>query len=245
MSPNPKRALVLGGTGAIGQEVLRLLSEEGALVGFTFYKNAELAKSLSEQLGVPAYCVDLSDREQTRRLLANSFERSADGATEAGCNVAIHCAAVLDTAPLAELSDKAWEQQYAVNFRSALLLCQQFVRARSPSAGGDIVLLSALSAGQSLPLPSGFAATQGALSSLAMALAKEYGAQGLRINVVASGLLETGLATQLSDKLRKQFLDYSALGRLGQPCEVAKMVGWLALCNHYINGKTVAVNGGL
>ena len=93
--------------------------------------------------------------------------------------------------------------------------------------------------------PVGFAASQGALSSLAMALGKELGPRGIRVNQVALGFLEEGLSHRFVPELREDFKRYSALHRFGSAEEAARAIVWLALENTYINGKVIPVNGGL
>ena len=95
-----------------------------------------------------------------------------------------------------------------------------------------------------MPLPPAYAASQGALSALAMALAHELGAD-LRVNLVALGVLDAGLSRQLSAGRRKDYQTFSALRREGTPAEAASVITWLALENRYIHGKVIAANGGI
>jgi NAD(P)-dependent dehydrogenase (short-subunit alcohol dehydrogenase family) len=78
-----------------------------------------------------------------------------------------------------------------------------------------------------------------------MALAKELGPRGIRINLVALGVLDAGLSRELSPELLEDYKQFSALRRLGTPREAARAVLWLALHNRYMNGKVLAVNGGI
>jgi 3-oxoacyl-[acyl-carrier protein] reductase len=83
------------------------------------------------------------------------------------------------------------------------------------------------------------------LSGMTMALGKELGPRGVRINMVALGLLEGGLSRQIAPALVADYKTFSALRRLGQPDEAARVILWLALENTYVNGKVLSVNGGL
>jgi 3-oxoacyl-[acyl-carrier protein] reductase len=78
-----------------------------------------------------------------------------------------------------------------------------------------------------------------------MALAKELGPGGVRANVVSLGMLEEGLSREVDPKLMADYKSFSALRRLGTPAEAAKAILWLALENTYVNGRVVAVNGGI
>jgi 3-oxoacyl-[acyl-carrier protein] reductase len=83
------------------------------------------------------------------------------------------------------------------------------------------------------------------LSAMTMALAKELGPSGIRVNMVALGILDSGLSRELNPKLVADYKTFSALRRLGTPAEAAKAILWLALENTYMNGKVLSVNGGI
>jgi 3-oxoacyl-[acyl-carrier protein] reductase len=108
-----------------------------------------------------------------------------------------------------------------------------------------MVLVGAMGRAQSITLPVHFAASQGMLSAMTMTLAKELGPRGIRVNMVALGLLESGLSRGISPELEADFKNCSALRRLGTPEEAARAILWLALENTYMNGEVVPVNGGL
>jgi NAD(P)-dependent dehydrogenase (short-subunit alcohol dehydrogenase family) len=90
-----------------------------------------------------------------------------------------------------------------------------------------------------------FAATQGALSAMVMAVAHEVGRLGIRINLVALGVLDAGLSAGLATRRRKDYETFSALRRAGKPDEAAKLIAWLALENTYVQGKVISANGGI
>ena len=132
-----------------------------------------------------------------------------------------------------------------MNVASAFIAAQELAPRMAKAGGGDIVLLGALDRTQSLPLPAAFAASQGALAALAMALAKELGPKGVLVNMLAVGPLNEGLSRGLDPKLLEDYKTYSALRRTGTAAEVARAVRWLALENSYMCGKVVPVNGGI
>jgi 3-oxoacyl-[acyl-carrier protein] reductase len=239
MSTKTRRALVLGGTGAVGSEVLRALAKAGVPATFTYCKAEEKARALATETGQRARPLDLLDPSGLSRLAA---ALEAEGEEP---DVVVHAAAVLCGGHIEAASDEDWETTMNVNGRSAFALCREFGRRMAARGGGDIVLTSALDRSQSLPMPPLFAASQGLVAALAMAAAKDLGPRGVRVNVVALGLLESGLSLGLDPKLREDYKAFSALRRLGSPAEAAKTIAWLALGNSYINGKVVSVNGGI
>jgi 3-oxoacyl-[acyl-carrier protein] reductase len=232
VQPDVKRALVLGGTGTVGSAVLRELARRGVPAVFTYRHSEDRARALERELGHVAVRVDLADAAATAAMLD----------AQPAIDVAIHCAGVSAGLAIAELEVTAWQEAMAVNVQSAFLLCRHVAtRARRC----DVVLVSGLDRTQSLPLPAHFAATQGAIDALAMAVAHELGPLDIRVNVVALGPLDGGISAGLAARRRKDYETFSALRRPGRPEEAAKVIAWLALENRLIQGKVIPVNGGI
>jgi 3-oxoacyl-[acyl-carrier protein] reductase len=232
-----RTALVLGGSGTVGAEVVRALVRAGVRTAFTYLRGQQRAAALAAEVDARALPVDLAEPAAIEGL----FERlAAEGATP---DVLVHCAAVSRSAKLAELGVADWDGAMAVNARSAFLA----VRALAPrlDGGGDVVLLGGLDRTQSVPAPAVYAATQGALSALVMALGKELGPAGIRVNMLAVGILGEGLTRDLDPKVLADYRTFSALRRTGSAAEVAAAVVWLALENSYMTGRVVTANGGL
>lgn len=228
-----KHALVTGGSGAVGSEVVKALRGAGLDVDFTFLRSTDRARALAAESGARPHEVDLRDGARLNALVARLAEQGPP------VDVLVHAAAVHRSSSASEAD---WDDTFAVNVRPAFLLCKALPLA---SQGGEVVLLGALDRAQSLPLSASFAASQGALSALAMAMAKELGPRGVRVNLLALGPLEAGLSRELDPRLIENFKTFSALRRLGRPAEVARVVRWLALENSYLSGKTIPVNGGI
>jgi 3-oxoacyl-[acyl-carrier protein] reductase len=228
------RALVLGGSGAVGGAVVRALRARGVDVDFTFLRSREAAEAL-ERLGARAHAVDLADPAELAAFMGGL------GAIDA----LIHCAGVLEAAPALELDDARFERAHAINARSAFVAAREAARGMVERGRGSITLVGALDRAQSLPIPVAFASAQGLLGALVMSLAKEVGPRGVRVNLAALGLLDRGLSLGLSKAVRDDFLAYSALRRFATPDEVADPIVWLALDDTYMNGKVLTVNGGI
>jgi 3-oxoacyl-[acyl-carrier protein] reductase len=234
VQPDVKTALVLGGTGYVGSAVLAELARRGVSATFAYHQSADKARVLAAEYGHTAMQVDLAAAAATRAML--------DG-LPATPNVVIHCAAISSAAPLAEIDLATWQRAMAVNVESAYVVCQWL--AQQGPASADVVLVGGLDRTQSLPLPVHFAATQGALSAAVMALGHELGPRGIRINMIALGVLAGGISAALAARRRKDYETFSALRRPGTADEAARAIAWLALENTFIQGKVVPVNGGI
>ncbi len=232
-----RTALVLGGSGYVGSEVVRALASRGVHTHFTFHHGQAAAAALAQETQQHAHRVDL----RSPAAIGDLFSRLE--AAAAAPDILIHCAAVLDTQALDEIEVEAFDEAYAVICRSALIASQR--AARGMPQGGDIVLVGALDRAQSLPIPTGFAACQGMLSGLAMGLAKELGPRNIRVNLLTLGLLQSGLSRNLTETTREAYKSYSAARRFGNAEEAARSIAWLALENRYMSGKVAAFNGGI
>jgi NAD(P)-dependent dehydrogenase (short-subunit alcohol dehydrogenase family) len=234
-----RTALVFGGTGTVGREIVRGLVAAGVRVAFTYARAGARAQALAGELDACAYPVDLAHPEPIRALFARL---DADGVAP---DLFIHAAAQSRAARLAETSDGDWARILAVNAGSAFVAAQELAPRMARTGGGDIVLLGGLDRAQSVPAPVAYAASQGALSAMTMALAKELGPSGIRVNMLAVGILGEGLSRDLDPKLLADYKSFSALRRTGTAAEVAAVALWLALENSYMTGKVVTANGGL
>lgn len=225
IDPAARRALVLGGSGALGSAVVEALRARGVSVAFTWLRGEQRASTLASQTGAISLRVDLRDTDALQQALS-SLPQPPD--------LLVHCALHAPLSLEAPLTD--WDEAQAVNCRSLL------VAIHSCPALRDVVVASALDRAQSLPLPLPLAATQGANAALVMALAQERGAS-LRANLVALGPIGEGLSSRLPPALLEEYRKYSALGRLGTAAEAARTIVWLALENTYMSGKVLSIGG--
>jgi 3-oxoacyl-[acyl-carrier protein] reductase len=230
------RALVFGGSGTIGREVVRELRRAEVAVAFTYHRQAELAAALASELGARCEGVDVTARgavvELSARLAADGFEP----------DVLVLATGRLEASSYDVLGDDAFDAALA-HGRAAFSACREIGKGMAARGSGDIVVVGGLDRAQSLPVPVAYAAAQGMLSAMTMALAKELGPRGVRINMLALGLLDAGLSLGLGQKVRQDYLAYSALRRFGTAPEAARAIVSFALENRAVNGKVIAMNG--
>jgi NAD(P)-dependent dehydrogenase (short-subunit alcohol dehydrogenase family) len=234
-----RRALVLGGSGAVGAAVVEALAGRGVEVVFTFHSARQRALEISQTHAARALAVDLS-RPNAVRELVRGLEAEGQGP-----DLLVHAAAVTRARRLGDLGDADWAEMLAVNVTSAVVAAQALAPGLAARGGGDLIFLGGLDRAQSVAAPVGYAATQGALAAMTMALAKELGASGVRANMLALGILDEGLSRGMEEALLADYRRFSALRRTGTPAEVARVVAWLALDNRYITGRVIPVNGGI
>ncbi|MFZ5892064.1 MAG: SDR family NAD(P)-dependent oxidoreductase [Myxococcota bacterium] len=235
-----ERAWVIGGSGTVGRAVVQELARRGLDCSFTWHESENTARELERLTGARALRFDASKPQEVDGWVQYAV-------SEFGLpRVLVYAAGISAGKSLAELDVAEFEHALRVNVTAPFALLRALGAAVShANAKLDAVLLGALDRGQSLPLPVHFASSQGALSALTMAIARELGPLGVRVNQIALGVLEAGLSRTLDAAVIDQYLKFSALRRRGSPAEVARAVAWLALENTYITGKVIPVNGGI
>jgi NAD(P)-dependent dehydrogenase (short-subunit alcohol dehydrogenase family) len=242
------RCLVFGGSGAVGGAVCRALANEGARVVFTYHQGEETARRLLEELpGSRAYALDL----RSAKAIAETIARAADDLS--GLDAFVQCAAVAVPAGSAgrtshhrmpEIDESGWDEVLAVNTKSAFFAVRSLIPLME-KGGGNVVLIGSVDGVKPVPSPVHYAASKGALRGMAQAMAKELGGLGIRVNVVAPGVLEDGISRNLPEQLRKEYLKHCGLGRAGRLSEMASLVAFLALGNTYVTGQTILLDGAL
>src|SRR5207249_449018 len=155
------KALVFGGTGLVGGAVLHHLAKAAVPIAFSWHTQREKAQALAAELKARPLQIDLEDGAAIRWALKALRD---EGFTP---NVFIHCAGVNGPKPLAEVADADWRRALEVNCHSALIAVQEL--APHLNGQGDIVLVGALDRTQTAAMAAHFAASQGALTAVAMA----------------------------------------------------------------------------
>jgi 3-oxoacyl-[acyl-carrier protein] reductase len=223
----------------VGQAVLRALAARDVRATFTHRRKRAQADALAVELGHETRAVDLRSPSEVRALVEDLCARAAPP------DLFIHCATIGRPYALAAASDEIAEEAYAVNVRSAFVACRALLPAWAARAGGDVVVLTYVDGAHPTPMPAYFAITQFAVVGLVRALAKEFGARGVRANAVQVGPLLDGVARDLPVPLLDDFERLSAIGRAGTAEDVAKAIMFVALENAYMTGQVFPVQGGL
>jgi 3-oxoacyl-[acyl-carrier protein] reductase len=237
-----RSVIVFGGSGSVGGAVCAALAADGARVGFTYHHNEKAAAELSAALpGCLSRRVDLASLTDTLRVFREL--RAELGRLDGFVHAATLTSAASEPKfeALADADEAAFDRLLSVNVKSAYFACRELSRDFS----GNIVLLGSIDGAKSVPAPVAYAASKGALSALARAASKELGPRGVKVNVVAPGVLETGSSRSLPAELRAEYLKHCGLRRFGRTSEIAGLVSWLALHNTYVTGQTLVVDGAL
>jgi len=241
-----KVALITGGSRGIGAAAVRLFVAAGAKVVFNYQSAKAPAEALVRECGAKncrASQSDLSTTASAQQLVASAI--AAFGRLD--ILVANHGIWPPVDAPIDRMSDDQWHRTIAVNLDSVFALVKHAVGQMKKQGGGHIVLVSSTAGQRGESFHCDYAASKGALISMVKGLSTELAGDGIRVNCVAPGWVDTDMsAAALNDPpTRAQIFGGIPLGRVGTPDEIAGPI--LFLCTPYagfITGEVFNVNGG-
>ena len=233
-----KVAVVAGGTGGFGEGIAARLIKDGARVVIAARDEERLQKA-ADALGAVGLPCDVTDSAAVKRLAEQTVERLGR------IDVAVNSTGYEDMCPIAQLEPERVEKMVAVQFTGALYFIQHMANAMG--AGGSIVTISSLTATLVAEGYAPYAGAKAGINHFTRIAASEYGAKGIRINVVSPSLIETPMTAPLlaAPGVVDAFVGETPLGRIGMIEDVVNAVAFLASEeSSYITGQNLHVDGG-
>lgn len=233
--------IVIGATGGIGSEVCRLLAADGANLVMAARGQDKLA-ALADELGGEAYPMDATNFEEVQALVKHTAGRYDQ------LNGIVNCVGSILLKPAHLTSVDEFEETLRVNLHTAFYTVKAGVRAMM-RCGGSVVLCSSAVARTGLLNHEAIAAAKAGIIGLMQSAAATYANRGVRVNCVAPGLVQTPMSARITstEAGRQQSLAMHALGRLGEPHDVAVAIQWLldTTKSGWVTGQVIGVDGGL
>ncbi|BCQ26175.1 glucose 1-dehydrogenase [Caballeronia sp. NK8] len=228
----------------IGMATARMFAKHGAKV-VILDLDAAAAREAASSIGPEhrGYVCDVTDRAACGAAVDSIV---ADLGT---IDILINNAGITQALKLLDIDSKSWDRILDVNLRGVLYLSQAVVPVMKRNGGGSIGCMSSVSAQRGGGILGGphYSAAKAGVLGLAKAMAREFGIDGIRVNCVTPGLIQTDInAGKISDEKRVEILAGIPLNRLGVPDDVAGAFLFLsAPISSYITGAVIDVNGGM
>lgn len=241
-----RRALVTGANRGIGLAVAAALAQRGAAVAITGRKPDNLAAAAGQLQNAGADVRSFVCHQGDAEAISHLFEQ-LDQATFAPDIVVINAATNPVFGPLLALDLDAWRKIVDVNLTGALLTAQAAARRMLPQRRGCIIFMASIAGIEPLPGLGAYSVSKAGLLGLMRALAAELGPNGVRVNAVAPGLVETRFSAALfQDRAAyERIIGQTPLGRHGQPDDIGGAVVYLASdAAAYVTGQVLIVDGG-
>jgi NAD(P)-dependent dehydrogenase (short-subunit alcohol dehydrogenase family) len=241
-----KVALITGGSRGIGRSIAEAYSRRGAKVVITARKAEELEETAAairaeggEALPIASHAARDDEVDAMLKEAIDAYGRIDILVNNAGTNVAF--------TPLKDLDPVAWDKTIGLNLRAPFIVSTKVVNLTMEKTGGSIINLCSVASFRASPMMGAYNVSKAGLAMLTKVLARELGPFGIRVNGIAPAVIKTRFAKILyeTDAFRERAEEQAALGRVGEPDEVAGAAVFLASdAASYITGEIIMVDGG-
>jgi len=240
-----KTALVTGASRGIGRAIALALAETGASIAVNYRERADEAEAVCSEIeaaGGPALAVqaDVRDLDAVTAMVKQVT------AELGGPHILVNNAGVLADQYLMMMKPEQWDAVVDTSLKGAFHCTKAAVRAMMREKWGRIVNISSDAGLMGDVRRVNYSAAKAGLVGFAKAAARELAGQGITVNAVAPGIIETDMTAEMEEARAQVFREMIPLGRFGKPEEVAPVVVWL--CSDaaaYITGQVISVDGGL
>ena len=238
-----RTALVTGGASGIGRAVVGLFAAEGANVAIIDLADEPAAAAAGEAAarGVRAAAAkaDVSDEAALRAAIADLVARTGE------IDILVNCAGMDETCPVVEMSTESWDRMMAVHLRGSFLCTREVLPGMRRRGWGRIINFSSQLGHKGAPTMAHYCAAKAGIMGFTRSLAYEVGAEGITVNCVNPGPIDTPLLRSIPQDWLDNKLAELPIRRFGRPEEVAPTVLMLASEDGaYYLGASMNMNGG-
>jgi 3-oxoacyl-[acyl-carrier protein] reductase len=244
MNESTRIALVSGASRGIGKAIALQLGAQGLIVigTATTEQGADSITAYLQAHGIAGkgLQVDVASEDSVAAMMTQ-IEQDFGVPT-----VLVNNAGITRDNLLLRMKAEEWSAVIETNLGSMYRLCKACLKGMTKARWGRIVNISSVVGSSGNAGQSNYAASKAGIEGFSRSLAKEIGSRGITVNAVAPGFIDTDMTRDLPEKQTEALLSQIPLGRLGQPEEIAQVVGFLVSDGAaYVTGETLHVNGGM
>jgi len=249
MKLKDKAVLITGGGSGLGREMALVFAREGARVGVNDVR-PEAAQNVTtevERVGgrAQALVADVADSAAVKRMFAEFI--AAFGTID----VLINNAGIgrvrpgSEATPTVEKTDEDWHRMLATHLDATFYCTREALKTMIPNRSGRIINLGSIVGLTGIEMAADYGAAKGGIISFTRCVAREVVRQGILVNCIAPGFIETPMTAPLSPELRKAVIARTPIGRVGEPRDIAAAALFLA-CedSSFMVGQVISPNGG-
>lgn len=240
-----KTAIVTGAAGGLGSAICRLFAREGAAVAVADL-DLEGARALAGEIAAAggravAVRADVTSAEDTAQMTAAAVRLAGGG----GVEILVNNAGIAGLGAVTEITEEDWNRVLAVNLTGAYLCSRQAIPEMIRAGGGSIVCISSVAGVTAQVGQAAYHASKHGMIGLVRAMALDHARDGIRVNAVCPGAVDTPLLSPLTGERMAALAARHALGRIARPEEIASAVLHLASDeSSFTTGTTMLVDGG-
>ena len=242
-----KIVLITGGSKGLGRAMAVESARQGAKVMITYKSDHDGAqatvaeiKELNPSAIVEAFSVSVLDQSATTSMV----DRIVKKYSRIDC--LINNAGLSQFLPLPLIEEEDWDRTVDLNLKGVYLTTQVVVKKMVRQKFGAVLNIGSLAGVRILAAPVDYCASKAGIKGFTEGLTKEVGRYNIRVNCLAPGILDGGVARNIPENKLADFIDQLAIKRIGTFDEVAKMATFLISdLNSYMSGETVIMDGGL
>lgn len=257
-----KVVLVTGASSGIGRATAELFGKLGAKVAVTYLHNqagAEATVAAISATSVGATAGGVGSVEINEKAIAIQADFTSNSAIQTVVDtvekrlgkidiLVNNAGSLVERLKTAELTEERWDEVFALNVKSAFFAAQAVIPNMLEKGKGVVVNVTSIAgANGGAPGSIHYSAAKSAMTTMTKGLAKEFASQGIQINAVSPGVIDTPFHETFSTpEAMKNFANIIPIGRVGKSEEVAKVIAFLASdAASYLVGETIDVNGGM
>ena len=247
MKLDNRTAIVTGARRGIGRAVALALAKEGANVVVSDISQEDCEKIVTEIKGLGRRGLALKCNVTSRTEVEDMVARTV--AKFGKLDILVNNAGIITFKPFLELTDEDWDNIMSVNLKGQFLCARAAAKEMTKNKWGRIINIASISSGGcgiAFPLIAHYTASKGGVMALTEALALELTPQGINVNAICPGAIDTDMTKGVKESGQlEQVLLRIPKGRLGQPEDIAHLAVFLASEeSDYISGAAIVIDGG-